>query len=111
MGANLAMNHAAALSDRRHPTDQCLTDGTATLARANQSHQGDFPGSEPVFLGEKTYPAARRTRGPTIPGETLVGDCRFSLLRPKSFPNMPDNERSPKNEDHHTEFAPCPSRP
>jgi hypothetical protein len=63
MGANLAMNPAAVLTDRRHLNAQRLTDGAATLARANQSDQGNFPESEPVFLGEKTYPATRRTRG------------------------------------------------
>jgi hypothetical protein len=67
MGSNLVMNNAAVLTDRRHPNTQRLTDGTATLARTNQSDQGNFPGSEPVFLNENTYPATRRTRGlPTL---------------------------------------------
>jgi len=63
MGANLAMNPAAILTDRRHPSAQGLTNGAATLARTNQSDQGNFPGCEPVFLREKTYAATRRTRG------------------------------------------------
>ncbi|MDT7816221.1 MAG: hypothetical protein QOH35_3090 [Acidobacteriaceae bacterium] len=67
MGANLAMNPAAVLTDRRHLNAQRLADGAATLARTNQSDQGNFPGSEPVFLSEKTYAATRRTRGlPTL---------------------------------------------
>jgi hypothetical protein len=52
MGANLAMNPAAVLTDRRHPNAQRLADGAATLARTNQRDQGNFPGSEPVFLSE-----------------------------------------------------------
>ena len=63
MGANLVMNNAAVLPDRRHPNAQCLTDGTATLARTNQSDQGNFPESESVFSREKTNAAARRTGG------------------------------------------------
>jgi hypothetical protein len=57
------MNNAAVLPDRRHPNAQCLTDGTATLARTNQSDQDNFPGSESVFSSEKAYPATLRTRG------------------------------------------------
>jgi hypothetical protein len=63
MGANLVMNNSAVLTDRRHPNTQRLTDGTATLARTNQSDQGDFPGSESVFSREKAYPAIMWTRG------------------------------------------------
>jgi hypothetical protein len=67
MGANLAMNPAAVVTDRRHPNAQRLADGAATLARTNQRDQGNFPGNEPVFLSEKTYSATRRTRGlPTL---------------------------------------------
>jgi hypothetical protein len=36
MGSNLALNSAAALSDRRNPNAQHLTHGTATPARTNQ---------------------------------------------------------------------------
>jgi hypothetical protein len=63
MGSNLAMNSAAALSDRRNPNAQYLTHGTATPARTDQSDQANFPGSEPVFSREKAYPAITRTRG------------------------------------------------
>jgi hypothetical protein len=63
MGPNLAMNNAAVLPDRRHPNAQHLADGTAALARTNQSDRGNFPGSESVFSHEKTNAAARRTRG------------------------------------------------
>jgi hypothetical protein len=62
MGANLAMNPAAVLTNHRHPNAQRLTDGSATLARSNQSDPGNFPGSEPVFLREKTHAATRWTR-------------------------------------------------
>jgi hypothetical protein len=62
MGANLAMNPAAVLTNRRHPNAQRLTDGAVTLARSNQSDQGNFPGSEPVFLHEKTNAATGWTR-------------------------------------------------
>jgi hypothetical protein len=44
MGANRVMNNAAVLPDRRHPNAQRLTDGTATLARTNQSDQSKLPG-------------------------------------------------------------------
>jgi hypothetical protein len=63
MGAKLVMNNAAVPTDRRHPNAQRLADGAATLARTNQSDQGNFPGSESVFSREKTNVAARRTRG------------------------------------------------
>jgi hypothetical protein len=62
MGANLAMNPAAVLTNRRYPNAQYLADGTATLARTNQSDQGNFPGSEPIFLREKTHAATKWTR-------------------------------------------------
>ena len=62
MGANLAMNPAAVLTNRRYPNAQYLADGTATLAQTNQSDQGNFPGSEPIFLREKTHAATRWTR-------------------------------------------------
>jgi hypothetical protein len=62
MGANLAMNPSAVFTDRRHSNAQRLTDGTATLAQINQSDQGNFPGSESVFLREKTHAATRWTR-------------------------------------------------
>jgi hypothetical protein len=70
MGANLVMNNAAVLTDRRHPYTQRLTDGTATLARTNQSDQGNFPGSESVFSRAKANAAARRTRG--LPSRQLL---------------------------------------
>ena len=60
MGANLGMNPSAVFTDRRHLHAQRLTDGAATLARTNQSDQGNFPGNEPVPLGEKTNAAMRR---------------------------------------------------
>jgi hypothetical protein len=63
MGANLAVNNAAILPDRRHPNAQCLTDGSATFARTNQSDQGNFPVSESVFSCERTNTTATRTRG------------------------------------------------
>jgi hypothetical protein len=62
MGANLAMNPAAVLANRRHRNAQRLTDGAATLARTNQSEQGNFPGSKSIFSREKTYAATRWTR-------------------------------------------------
>jgi hypothetical protein len=66
------MNNAAALSDRRHPNAQGLTDGTATLARTNQSDQGNFPGSEPVFSREKAYPATTWTPESSLTGKVLT---------------------------------------
>jgi hypothetical protein len=66
MGTNLAVNPAEVLTDRRHLNAQRLTDGTATLARTNQSDQGNFPRSEAIFLGEETNPATRRAR--RLPG-------------------------------------------
>jgi hypothetical protein len=57
------MNPATVLTDHRHPNAQRLTDGAATLARTDQSDQGNFPSSEPVLVCEKTYAATRRTRG------------------------------------------------
>jgi hypothetical protein len=62
MRANLAMNPAAVLTNRRHPDAQYLADGATTLARTNQSDQCNFPGSEPVLLREKTHTATRWTR-------------------------------------------------
>jgi hypothetical protein len=62
MGSNLAMNNAAILTDRWDLNAQCLTNGTATLARTHQSDQGNFPWSESVFSREKAYVATRRTR-------------------------------------------------
>ena len=62
MGADLAMNSAAVLTDLRHPNAKCLTDGAATLDRTTQSDQGNFPGSEPIFSREKTHAATRQKR-------------------------------------------------
>jgi len=53
MGADLAMNPAAVLTDLRHPNTQRLTDGAATLARTNQSDQGNFPRREPYISARK----------------------------------------------------------
>jgi hypothetical protein len=50
MGASLAVNPAAVLMNRRHPNAQYLADGATTLGRSNQSDEGNFPGSEPVFF-------------------------------------------------------------
>jgi hypothetical protein len=65
MGAKLAMNPAAVLTNRR-PNAQRLADGTATLAQTNQSDQGNFPGSESIFSREKN------TRGNQV--DTLTPD-------------------------------------
>jgi hypothetical protein len=67
MGANLFMNPCAVLTDRRHLNTQYLVDGTATLTRANQSDEGNLSWREPIFLGEKTNAATRRTRGVPSP--------------------------------------------
>ena len=72
MGTNLSMNRSAALPDRRQPNAQCLTHGTATLSRTNQSDQDNFTGSERVFLSEKTYPAKGWTRGLAILREVII---------------------------------------
>jgi hypothetical protein len=42
MSANLVMNDAAILTDRRHLDTQRVTDSAATLARTNQSDQGNL---------------------------------------------------------------------
>jgi hypothetical protein len=66
------MNNAAVLPDGRHPNPQRLADGAATLARTNQSDQGNFPGSEPVFSREKAYPATARTPESSLTGKVLT---------------------------------------
>lgn len=85
MGTNLSMNRSAALPDRRQPNAQCLTHGTATLSRTNQSDQDNFTGSERVFLSEKTYPAKGWTRGLAILREVIIVSRgrfqRISLVR------------------------------
>jgi hypothetical protein len=55
MSANLAMNPAAVLTNRRHPNAQYLADGATTLARANQSDEGNLPGSEPAVAQENKH--------------------------------------------------------
>jgi hypothetical protein len=62
MSANLAMNPAAVLTNRRHLNAQRLTNATATVAQTNQGDQGNLTGCEPIFLGENTNPATMRTR-------------------------------------------------
>jgi hypothetical protein len=84
MGANLVMNLAAVLPDRRHLNAQGLADGAATLARANQSDQGDFPGSESVFSRQKAYPATTRTSEFSLTGKVLT----FLSLAPFSRPTF-----------------------
>jgi stage V sporulation protein SpoVS len=49
MGANLAMNPAAVLTDRRHSNAQRLTDGAATLAQLIKAIRVTSRGVSPYF--------------------------------------------------------------
>ena len=75
------MNPAAALRDLQHPNSQCLTDGAATLARANQSDRSNFPGSEPISFSEKTHPGTR-TPDSALTGKVLTYLPRAKIRRP-----------------------------
>jgi hypothetical protein len=92
MGADLAINPAAVLTDRRHLNAERLTDGTATLTRTNQSDQGNFPGKSARIAGRENKPGNQvdtltpDSLTPTSKASSMVLQCRMVQPSVGTFP-------------------------